>query len=351
MTAATATKKAASTSLSWEEWLHERDQAQSERDKAAAHYNGAQEALRRNSYAAECHSREISGQLAARYGNTFHIDRPSDPECRSEYLAKLAQLRNVPRTSSLSDSGPQQDFQQAAQRIRAHHVDLEAAAQAVAEAEEALEDAEDHLQRIESSRPTVSKSTISALDKQVADAESDAERIGASIARTEEEALALGVALEEIDLPSLAVDVELATDGDRKSAQAALASAQKRHDSLQAELARTEALLEGLQRRAAAADERIAETRSLRQQVAFEFLYPQLLAAESKLVEVVDGPLNDAMIELFRLQAEVNGVAPEDRDYSGKRLKLTLPWLHDENQPRGGSEIELPRRTEPLAIG
>ena len=230
-------------------------------------------------------------------------------------------------------------------------MDLEAAAQAVAEAEEALEDAEDHLQRIESSRPTVSKSTISALDKQVAEAESDAERISASIARTEEEARALNAALEEIDLPSLAVDVELATDDDRKSAQAALASAQKRHDSLQAELARTEALLEGLQRRAATADEHIAEMRSLRRQVAFEFLHPQLIAAEAKLVEVINGPLNDAMLALLRLQSEVNEVAPEDQDFSTGLLEVKLPWLSDENMPEGGNELTLPRRTEPRAIG
>ncbi|MAC35650.1 MAG: hypothetical protein CME38_18910 [Haliea sp.] len=247
---------------------------------------------------------------------------------------------------------------EAAEDLRSAHESLSAciirredARNALAEAGAVLEAAKDRLRQIENSRPAANKSTISALDKQVADAESDAERINASIARTEEEARALGVALEEIDLPSLAVDVELATDDDQKSAQTALASAQKRHDSLQAELARTEALLSGLQRRAATADEHIAEMRSLRRQVAFEFLHPQLMDAEATLVQVINGPLNDAMLALLRLQSEVNEVAPEGQDFSTGLLEVKLPWLADENMPEGGNRLTLPHRTEPPAIG
>lgn len=349
MTAATATKKAASTSLSWEEWLHERDQAQSERDKAAVRHNAAREELSQRRSAAGFGFQQLPGELAWKYGDGFHIGRPSDEGEQQEYVDRLKRILTAP-----GGNLPRQkveDLRAAHARLRDCIDRREEARGALAEAEEDLEDAKDRLRQIENSRPAANKSTVTTLDKQVADAESDAERISTSIARTEEEARALGVALEEIDLPSLAVDVELATDGDRKSAQAALASAQKRHDSLQAELARTEALLEGLQRRAATADEHIAEMRSLRRQVTFEFLHPQLMDAEAKLVDVINGPLNEAMLALLRLQSEVNGVAPEGQDFSSGRLELKLPWLSDENMPEGGNELTLPHRTEPRAIG
>ncbi|MAC33674.1 MAG: hypothetical protein CME38_08740 [Haliea sp.] len=349
MTAATATKKAASTSLSWEEWLHERDQAQSERDKAAGRRNAAQGEVSQSGMGAWVGFQRITEELAWKYGNGFHIDRPNHEGDQQEYVDKLKRILTAPGARVTREEAA--DLRSAHESLGACINRREDARNALAEAEEELEAAKDRLRQIESNRPAVSKTTISALDKQVADAESDAERINASIARTEEEARALGVALEEIDLPSLAVDVELATDDDRKPAQAALASAQKRYDSLQAELARTEALLEGLQRRAAAADERVAEMRSLRRQVAFEFLHPQLMDAEAKLVEVINGPLNDAMLALLRLQSEVNEVAPEDQDFSSGLLEVKLPWLSDENMPEGGNELTLPRRTEPRAIG
>lgn len=341
-------KKVSSSIDTWEEWTHARDEARAECEAAGSEVHNAREAHEAAGNGCSFGFRDLSGQLAHIHGRGFYLENYGDQEQQQAYLEKLRQGLISLRQRRGREAW-EHDVETVIGKLQDCLDKRQMAADALALAEEALQDAEEHLESIEAARPPITKTTLADLDKQVSAAESESERITTSSSRIREELKSITTAIEANDLPGLAVDVELAADDERKATQSALDAAQKRHDTLQADLARNEALLEGLQRRAAAADERASELRALRREVGFESLYPELLAAQQKLMTVVNGPLNDAMAELFRLSAAVDAVAPDGEEYAAGRLELKFPHLHG-GAPESGERVELPRRTEPRIL-
>lgn len=332
----TAKRQKAAADATFTSWVEDRTAAEEVMQVAGVRLNAASEAHDSARTAAEFDFKAWSNELSAKYGAALDIGRPGNATDQVSYLDRVKQLP----TKSRDD---EQRKSEACEKLSDR---LEAAAATAAElieAQTAHHAAKMALADIEAARPATNKAALAAADLAVNDAEAEAAKIAAAIAKAESQSAQVGASIEaaSVDVADAAAAAELATDAERDTAQGALVAAQQRVANLTAERQAVDALLSGLQRRSEASVDRLKSAQAQQREVHFAAASEAHAVAEAALLEVVNGPLLAAAAALHEARKTLNTWTLEGIQHTPAYVDLKLPDFYAVETERS---ISLPAR-------
>lgn len=204
---------------------------------------------------------------------------------------------------------------------------------ALIEADAALAAAEGELEEIEKAQPRSNQQALAQLAKR-------ADQIGEDLERGRENMEAAEAALQQLeeqraglDIGDLLARAAMATGKEKETADKALAEAESTFSTLDLQVNRQRALVEGLQRWLTETEAAHHAAQESYRAAAYEARVQGVHEAERALVALLadGGPVAEAVARINTARSEADAVAPEGTRYGTAILKITPPTLYGEH--------------------